>query len=235
MDEPSFIDFDCPYCRTPIAYLSSLGGTVQDCPNCGNTPVVPRVQGEPGLVLPVPIETPRLLLRRLEPDDWKDVLEYCSDQSLFEFMSRHPLDEEGVTRWLAEDSKARLTAPESWWNLGIVVRDFGKVIGDVGINIRNTDTFDGMLSVSINRKFQRKGYGFEALAAMLVFCFRGIGLRRLTASCDQRNVPAIGLLRKLGLRQEGLFLQDQYVYDEYVDTMWFAMLRTEYLERAGTS
>jgi RimJ/RimL family protein N-acetyltransferase len=75
----------------------------------------------------------------------------------------------------------------------------------------------------------------EALDAVVGFCFAGIKLHRITATCDSRNAAARGLLEKLGLRREGEFVKDHLVDGEWANTLCFAALREEYGEAAEGS
>ena len=47
----------------------------------------------------------------------------------------------------------------------------------------------------------------------------------MAAICDMRNAAGIRLLEKAGLRQEGEFLQDRRVRNEWVDTAYYACWR----------
>jgi ribosomal-protein-alanine N-acetyltransferase len=233
IEDTAFIDFDCPYCKSAVSYLDTYRGTVQACPNCQGEIVVPRQEGEPGRPLPMPMRTPRLILRRLAPTDWKDLLEYYAEESLFQFDFREPLQEEQILHWLEGDPQRSLTKPGTGLTVGIVVRQTEKLIGDAGIRLSDAEHSQAHLSLCINRHFHRQGFATETMAAMLVFCFREIGLRRVTAACDSRNTAALGLLAKAGLRREGEFVKDQQVKGQWINTAWFAMLGEEYTQRTN--
>ena len=76
--EPGFVDSKCPHCGADISFPEAQIGIAQDCPICMQTIIVPEPGSEVARTLPLPIHTARLVLRRFEPDDWKDVLEFMS-------------------------------------------------------------------------------------------------------------------------------------------------------------
>src|SRR5579872_430717 len=64
-----FIDFKCPHCGQSAVFERTRAGTVQECPFCAQSLVVPWESSEFGQKVPLPIKTPRLVLRRLQPGD----------------------------------------------------------------------------------------------------------------------------------------------------------------------
>ena len=80
MDEP-FVDSICPCCSQPLSFPRSFIGTVQECPNCPELLIVPEEGIEAAGKLPIPIQTPRLLLRRLREADAEDLVELMPDES----------------------------------------------------------------------------------------------------------------------------------------------------------
>jgi aminoglycoside 6'-N-acetyltransferase len=231
LEDSAFIDFDCPYCKSTISYPEDFASTVQGCPNCHAEMIVARKSGEPGRPVPIPYQTPRLVLRRLLPNDWKDLLEYYADEELFRHDFREAMQEEEVLHWLEKDSQRGLSQPGPGLTLGVALEESEKLIGEVNLRISEADPQQGSVSICINRNFHRQGYGSETLASMLVFCFREIGLRRVTAVCDSRNSAGLGLLSKVGFRREGEFVKNQFLKGDWINTVWSAMLSEEYEQR----
>src|SRR5512140_2882475 len=110
--EEDFIDFTCPYCNDPVSFPMQNRGSLQQCPMCFQSVLVPENPGEPGRKIPIPLSTERLTLRRLEPGDWRDLLEMMSDEEMFRYTGGQSLDEDAILRWLESDPHVRLTTPE---------------------------------------------------------------------------------------------------------------------------
>lgn len=229
LSEDSFIDFKCPVCGEAAAFPQDQAGLIQSCPSCFESFIVPQPGGQAGLPIPIPIKTQRLTLRRFEPRDWKDLLEFMSDEELFRFMDAHPMDEEAVLNWLERDRHVRITTEGQPLPLGIELQEAGKLVGFVALSFIDAERRQGAITPWVSRPYQRQGIGTEACEGLLSFCFEGIGLHRVTAATDPRNTPAVRLFEKLGLRQEGEFAQDRHFKGEWVNTRHYAALRTEYL------
>jgi RimJ/RimL family protein N-acetyltransferase len=231
--EEDFIDFTCPYCSDPVSFPLQNRGSLQQCPMCYESLLVPKEPGGPGRTIPVPITTGRLTLRRLDPGDWKDLLEFLSDEETFHFTAGHPLDEDAILKWLESDPHVKLTTPDQTYCLGMALRDGGKLIGYVGLRLDAPELLQARLTIHLNRGFQKQGFAYEALKGVLKFCFEEIQLHRVSAACDSRNAAALKLLEKVGLRREGEFLKDSLIHGEWTNTVWYAALREEYSEASG--
>ena len=227
--EESFIDFKCPCCSEPVSFPQENAGFVQACPSCFESLIVPDDGSEVGRQIPLPITTPRLLLRRLAASDWKDLLELLSDEEFFRYQEGVPLDEDGILRWLESDAHVRLTTHDQPFHLGIQVQDGGKLIGYLSLSFTDPQRLQVTFNIGLNRNFQRKGFALEAVGAMLGFCFEGLNLHRVAGWCDSRNTAACRLLEKAGLRREGEFVKNRWVHGEWTNSIWYAALDGEYL------
>ena len=228
--EESFIDFKCPYCSEPVSFPRESAGFAQACPNCTQSLIVPNDGSEVGHQIPLPVATPRLVLRRLAGSDWKDLLELISDEEFFRYQDGVPLDEDGVLHWLESDAHVKLTTPDQTFYLGIQAQGDGKLIGYISLNFTDHQRLQVTFSIGLNRSFQRKGLALEAVEALLGFCFEGLKLHRVAGWCDSRNTAACSLLEKVGLRREGEFLKNRSVHGEWTNTLWFAALDEDYLQ-----
>src|SRR6266853_359777 len=107
--DENFIDCKCPYCGEAVSYPGDVAGRAADCPNCMESLVVPREASEFAGKIPLPIVTPRLILRRLVAADWKDILEFMSDEQIVEYDERAPQGDEQVHHWLEKQQYAKIT------------------------------------------------------------------------------------------------------------------------------
>ncbi len=226
--EESFVDFKCPYCGDTVSFPQDCVGLAQECPLCSETVVVPKDGSQVGRKLPLPLATPRLILRRFQAADWQDLLQVTSDEELFHYVEDRPMGEEEVIRWLEADSYGRLTTANHPFYLALELKQTSKLVGHLSLSLDGQRHRQAGLSVFVQRSCQRQGLATEAVTAVLAFCFAGIGLHRVTAACDRQNVAAVRLWEKAGLRREAEFRQDRWVNGEWVDTIWFGLLREEY-------
>jgi RimJ/RimL family protein N-acetyltransferase len=226
--EESFIDFKCPYCGEPVAFPQENAGFAQACPNCTESFIVPGDGSAVGWEIPLPITTARLVLRRLAPPDWKDLLELGSDAEFGLYTGSVPPDEEGVLRWLDSDAHVKLTTPDQALYLGVMLQEGSKLIGLLSMNFTDAARLQVTFSIGLHGKFKQQGFGLEAVVAFLTFCFEGLRLHRVSSWCDSRDTEACCLLEKAGLRREGEFVKNRFLQDEWSNTVWYALLEEEF-------
>ena len=201
MEEP-FLDSKCPYCSSLVSFPRSSVGSLQDCPNCSEMLIVPQEGVEVAVKLPIPIQTPRLLARRLRDTDSEDLLELMEDSSSFRYLDWKPLNEEEVRDWLDRDRTLRITQPEGILCLALELIDKQKVIGFVTVYFLEDRKQVGF-TLMINPAYRRQGFGTEAVCVAMALAFEGIEMYRVAVSCDSRNVEACRTLERAGMRREG--------------------------------
>jgi RimJ/RimL family protein N-acetyltransferase len=226
--EEDFIDFKCPNCGEPVSFPKESAGFAQACPNCTESLIVPDDGSEEGWQIPLPITTARLVIRRLAPGDWKDLLELMSDEEFLRYSANPPMDEDGVLRWLESDAHVKLTTPNQTFYMGIEVQDGSRLIGILNLNFDDSQRLQATFNIALNGKFQRQGFGLEAVVAFLTFCFEGLKLHRVAGTCDSSNAAACRLLEKAGLRREGEFVKSRWLNGEWTNALWYAVLDEEY-------
>ncbi|WP_370867867.1 GNAT family N-acetyltransferase [Phenylobacterium sp.] len=111
-------------------------------------------------------------------------------------------------------------------NLAVQLLEDGRVIGSVRLGLDGQDGAD--LGYVFGSSWWGVGYGYEAASAVLAAAFETLELHRVWATCDTRNAASARLLEKLGMRQEGMMLQDRKVRDGGRDTGLFARLNEEW-------
>ncbi|MCM8744074.1 GNAT family N-acetyltransferase [Pseudomonas koreensis] len=104
----------------------------------------------------------------------------------------------------------------------------GAVVGHLGLEnySRIRRAHAGSVGMAVAVAWQGKGVGSKLLAAALDIADNWMNLHRVELSVYADNEAAIGLYRKFGFENEGLF-RDYAVRDgQWVDTLSMARLRT---------
>lgn len=179
--------------------------------------------------LPIPIDTERLRLDRLEPRHAKAVFAYRNLPEVRRFQGAFPRSVEHA-REHGESQLGRvpLSAP-GWFQL--VIERNARVVGDIGLHGIDADQFE--IGISLAPDAQGKGYATEALSAILDAALPG--RHRVIASVDPRNTACVALLERLGMRREALHLQSVRDGEEWADDLIFALLKTERRSAPATS
>jgi len=233
MSEENFIDFKCPYCEGIVSFPDSDVGLAQECPDCGETIIVPQPGSEFGNKLALPITTARLILRRLRPGDVEDMLEVQQGADDSVYGGQIFKDETELSAWLQQEAQQSLTRPDesgrySLW-LGMELQSTPKLVGHLGLYFSDAERLQIGISVAVTPAYQKQGYATEALTAVLGFCFEGIGLHRVTGSCDSEHLAARRVMEKADMKLEGEFRQNVFQKEQWRNTVYYSMLEAEYL------
>ena len=230
-----FIDFKCPYCQNPISFPKTDSGSVKQCPNCLESIIVPDQSGATVERLPFPIRTERLLVRRLQSLDSKDVAHIMSKPDTLQYLEAIPLTLEESEAWVAAQNGVQFPRSNGSSFFAVEAVEVARVIGLVVPWLPRNDFDLAQFEIIIAPDWQRKGYGAEAVRALLFYFFSGLRIRRVIAKCDARNVAARRLLVRAGLRQESECIQERLRKGEWVNTAGFAILKTEYEKQSAGS
>lgn len=74
---------------------------------------------------------------------------------------------------------------------------------------------------------RRNGYGGEALALAIDYCWKQLNLSRLSLKVFDHNADAVALYRRLGFEREGLLRQALFIDGGWTDLVLMALLRDD--------
>uniref|UniRef100_UPI0037C62E48 GNAT family N-acetyltransferase n=1 Tax=Phenylobacterium sp. TaxID=1871053 RepID=UPI0037C62E48 len=104
----------------------------------------------------------------------------------------------------------------------------GRVIGSIRLGLKAPGHRTADFGHSYHRAYWRQGYAAEAARALFAVGFGDLGLHRIWATADVRNVASWRLLEKLGMRREAHFRRDVLVKGEWRDSYLYAILADEH-------
>jgi RimJ/RimL family protein N-acetyltransferase len=172
--------------------------------------------------------TERLRLRRLAPGDEAAVFGYRTDPEVSRYQLWVPGDVAEVRRFLDELAHLEPDTPGTWFQLGIVRRADGVLLGDCGMRFPLDDRAQAEIGITLAPAHQGHGYARETLRAVLDYLFVGLGKHRVFGSVDPRNAPSIALLDRLGFRRETHLRESVRVRGEWADDLVYAILAREW-------
>ena len=103
----------------------------------------------------------------------------------------------------------------------------GKLFGGCGINIVNPQHREAFIGYCLNRNYWRKGCATEAAKALFQFGFNYLKLHQIFATCDTLNIGSAGVMKKSGLKREGVLRKNIFQKGKWRDTYLFAILYHE--------
>ncbi len=150
----------------------------------------------------VALETERLRIRPLLPDDGPFILKLLNDPSFLEFIGDKGVRTLDEARTYIEEGPM-----ESRKRLGFALdlveeRLTGEPMGICGL-VKRPALDDPDLGFAYLPPWQGRGYAREAAEAVIDDARGRLGLKRLGAVVDGRNSPSIGLLTRLGFSRQG--------------------------------
>ncbi|MBD2294091.1 GNAT family N-acetyltransferase [Anabaena sphaerica FACHB-251] len=181
------------------------------------------------LLIPINLETPRLLLRTFKYGDINAFIAYRNDPEVAKYQSWDiPYPETAAREFIEYLQQTKPGTLGEWYQLGIALKTTDEIIGDCAFCILAEDGQQAEIGFTLSRQHQGKGYATEAVTCLLAYLFTEYKLHRVRANCDSENIASIQLLERLGMRREGHFVKSLWFKGEWVDELWFAILREEW-------
>jgi len=162
------------------------------------------------------IETPRLILREMLPEDDKGIFDLDSDPDVHTYLGKNPIKdlqqakdaitfirkqyiENGIGRWAVIEKESGTFA--GWSGLKLI-----KELTNDHINYHD-------LGYRFIKKHWGKGYATETARATVQYGFDTMGLSEIYGMADARNRASRHVLEKAGLKQDGQFIYDGVLHD----------------------
>jgi RimJ/RimL family protein N-acetyltransferase len=174
-----------------------------------------------------PIQTKRLILRPIQPDDAGAMFVYRCRDDVCRYLLHPPQTLEQVaTR--AANCRSELTDEGQVLTLAVIEQETGAFVGDVVLMWHSREHRAGEIGYVLNPEHAGKGYATEAGAALLRLGFDELELHRITGRLDARNTASARVLEKLGLRREAHFVENEFIKGEWTDELVYAALAREW-------
>jgi len=181
----------------------------------------------------LPIETDRLTLRRYVDTDYDDLLKLQSNPDVTRYLLYDVRTPEQVKEALAgRMADVAMDRDGQALTAAVILRDTGRHLGEVTLFMNSVEQQTGELGYVFHPESAGHGYASEAAVELLRIGFDELGMHRIIARLDARNDGSVNLLKRLGLRQEAHFVQNEYLKGEWTDELVFAMLYSEWDKRS---
>ena len=173
-------------------------------------------------------ESPRLLMRPMQPDDIDDVLIWALDPVINQYAPMPSTREfaierfeKSLTPWQAQDHEKLA--------LAIVEKASNQVIGE--LMFKYASKACGLIEIGycLNTGAQGKGFAFEAVKALVQHAFEHQNVHKVRARVDVRNDASNKLLEKLGMRREGTLIEHAKLIDGWCDMYSWGLLHRDVL------
>jgi len=180
------------------------------------------------------ITTPRLQLRWLNEGDVAAQYAIFSDWEVVKYWSGAPWTD------LSQSEQAIAQALQGYRDgsglkFAVELTESGELIGNVSLYQFFEQNRRCELGYALGSAHWGKGYALEALEAALDYGFRELGLNRVEADIDPRNIASARVLERLGFREEGFMPERWIVHGETADTIFYGLLKRYWDARQNRS
>ena len=174
------------------------------------------------------IDTERLLLRRALREDAKPMFRnWASDPEVTKFLT-WPAYETVETAYQILDLWTREYEKPDYYQWMIVLKELGEPIGSISVVSRNDSVEEAEIGYCIGSRWWHKGIMTEALAAVIEYLFKEVGMNRIAARHDPNNPHSGGVMKKCGMKYEGTFRSCDRNNQGICDAAQYAILRSEW-------
>ncbi|MGD6964475.1 GNAT family N-acetyltransferase [Fictibacillus phosphorivorans] len=178
------------------------------------------------------IETDRLILRRMKLSDAQNVFDHwLSDQRVSDnrVNAAHTAVSETTVR-VAKIVSDYANKEFCWW--AIERKADGELIGEIDLYDFNETTGNCEVSYSIGYEWWNKGYGTEALRAIVEFGFRHMNIHKITAAHNTDNPASGKVMAKVGMEQEGTIRHMiRNAKGQYKDCAIYGIIHEDYFKK----
>ncbi len=173
-------------------------------------------------------ESERLLLRPIEDKDVDDITEILSNPAISKYNTNipYPYTRENALYFI-QDSKDKLQKG-TYYRFAIVWRESNKMIGMVSLfHVNKTDN-NGEVGIWLSKDFWGKGIVSETANLFLEFAFDEMSLNKVYGITVSKNIRAKKVFAKLKFKLVGKLREQAFMDNEYVDVLYFDLLKSEY-------
>jgi RimJ/RimL family protein N-acetyltransferase len=179
-----------------------------------------------------PLKTKRMTLRPYEMGDVAALHDMFGREDVCRYLTWPPMDLDQARAKVEQRVGQKHVEVDGDALLLAAVDDAtGRMVGEFMLRVTSVKSRQGEIGWSIHPDVQGRGLATEGAREMLRLGFGELGLHRIVAECDPRNVASLRVMEHLGMRREAQFLENQFLKGVWIGEIVCAMLEAEW--RAG--
>jgi ribosomal-protein-alanine N-acetyltransferase len=178
------------------------------------------------------VVTERLLLRNFSETDANAVYEIFSNESVTEFYDLEAFTHiDQATSFVNSRIRLNEEGGRRAFRWAICMKSEPNiVIGSCGFHAADKSFSSLEIGYELNQSYWHKNIAFEAVDAMLNYCFLNdfpFPINRISATTNLDSTRSINLLCRLGFTEEGVLRQYGYWKSKFHDVRLFSILQSE--------
>lgn len=170
------------------------------------------------------LSTPRLLLRPFNLADAPEVQRLAGDArvALPTAAVPHPYPDGAAEAWIGSHAAAFAALQEV--TFAICLRQTDELLGAISLMQIHPEDARAEVGYWIGVEHWRQGYCSEALAELIGYAHRGLGLTRIVARCAATNPGSARVMEKAGMLREGLLRQHTRKQGRFEDMLLYGIV-----------
>ncbi len=181
------------------------------------------------------LETERLIMRAFVPEDARPMFRnWANDPEVTRFLTWPTHTSEEVTSKVVASWVEKNSDPASYqW--AIVWKETMEPIGSISVVTWREEVGEAQVGYCIGKEWWHRGITTECFSEVIRFLFREVGVNRIFAQHDANNPHSGMVMKKCGLRYEGLLRQAGRNNQGICDMRVYGILRGDYEAEQGKS
>lgn len=175
------------------------------------------------------LETERLILRKFKDEDASDLFNnWANDSNVTKYLTwptHENLDTSKyvIGLWLNEYSNS------DHYNWCIEIKESGQAIGSISVVSIDENVEAVEIGYCIGKEYWDKGIVTEAFSSIIKFLFEEVDVKRIVAKHDTNNPASGAVMKKCGLKFEGVNRKAGKNNTGICDMAVYSILKEEYL------
>ena len=193
--------------------------------NVSHVPLPATVQFAPDY----PVETARLILRPFSRGDVDAVYSYRSRPDVAEYLFDPPMNHDECAEAVRQRTgQIAFSGEGDKILLAVERKEDARLVGEVSLIWRSVADQQAEIGYILHPDAQGQGIATEAARALLAFGFEVVGLHRIYARCDARNLASARVMQRLGMREEAHFREHMQVKGRWDEELIYGIREGEY-------
>ena len=175
----------------------------------------------------ITIETRRLILKGLSPDDIKYIFENLTKSEIKKILGHR--SEEDYRKEEIKQKNGYSSYNRSFILFLLTDKESNNIIGRCGLHNWNKEHKRAEIGyIMEDENYKGKGLMSEAINAIMDYGFNKMNLNRIEALVGIENVQSLRLMEKYNFIREGVLRQHRCIDNRFEDSILFSRLLSEY-------
>lgn len=175
------------------------------------------------------VKTERLHIRRLEHSDVESIFEIFSNPDVTRYWGLQQMTDLSHAKDFINETHSGFK-DYTLLEWGIIETKTQQLIGVCAYSSLDRMNKRAEIGFALHKDVWGNGIMKELLSAFIPFGFNEVGLHRIEADVDPRNLASISLLEHYGFEREGYLRERYHLNNEFQDAIFYGLLASEFNE-----